>query len=145
MREKNTIFSLSFLREQKGTICCNCGEVDPERIQYHHIVPISLGGKDILSNIIPICDNCHHKIHGISNKKGAMSYSALIKQGLASARKKGRVGGRPSTDKKKLDTAVKLYLANEMSVREICETVGISNSVLYRYLKENNIPKRFSK
>lgn len=64
-----------------------------------------------------------------------------VNQGLAAARKKGRVGGRPKTDTKKLETAVKLYLADEMSVNEICEAVGISSSVLYRHLKKNNIKR----
>lgn len=61
------------------------------------------------------------------------------KQGLAAARKKGRVGGRPKTNEDRLATAAKLYLADEMSVKEICETVGVSKSVLYAYLKKNNI------
>lgn len=63
------------------------------------------------------------------------------KQGLEVARKNGRVGGRPATDKDKLATAVKLYTANEMSVKAICETVGVSRSVLYAYLKKNNIER----
>ena len=63
------------------------------------------------------------------------------KQGLEAARKKGRVGGRPATDKDKLATAAKLYSANEMSVKAICETVGVSKSVLYAYLKEKNIKR----
>lgn len=61
------------------------------------------------------------------------------KQGLEAARKKGRVGGRPTTDKNKLATAAKLYQADEMSVKEICKATGVSKSVLYAYLKENNI------
>lgn len=63
------------------------------------------------------------------------------KQGLEAARKKGRVGGRPTTDKNKLATAAKLYQADEMSVKEICEATGISKSVLYAYLKKNNIER----
>ena len=63
------------------------------------------------------------------------------KQGLEAARKKGRVGGRPQTNKDKLATAAKLYLADEMSVKEICETVGVSKSVLYAYLKKNDIKR----
>ena len=64
-----------------------------------------------------------------------------VKEGLEAARKEGRVGGRPATGKDKLATAAKLYTANEMSVKAICETVGISRSVLYAYLKENNIKR----
>lgn len=59
-----------------------------------------------------------------------------VKEGLASARARGRVGGRPKTDRKKLDKAIKLYHAKTHSIREITEITGVSQSVLYRELKE---------
>ena len=42
-----------------GTVCCNCGKDVGKFIEYHHIVPLELGGKDILSNLAPICPECH--------------------------------------------------------------------------------------
>lgn len=44
-----------------GNICCNCGETD--HIEYHHIVPLALGGNDIESNIVPLCHVCHMAAH----------------------------------------------------------------------------------
>lgn len=58
-----------------------------------------------------------------------------VKEGLASARARGRVGGRPKTDKKKVTKALKLYEAKTHSIKEICNIMGISQSVLYRALK----------
>jgi hypothetical protein len=42
-----------------GCRCVNCGTL--EDIEWHHIVPLSRGGKDVVSNIIPLCHSCHHK------------------------------------------------------------------------------------
>lgn len=55
--------------------------------------------------------------------------------GLASARARGRKGGRPpAVSKKKRELAVKLY--REMQpVPEILEIVGISRSTLYKYVR----------
>jgi DNA invertase Pin-like site-specific DNA recombinase len=63
----------------------------------------------------------------------------LIKErtlaGLASARARGRVGGRPQKlNKDKMGVAIKLYNEGEMTVKKICELVGISKPTLYKYL-----------
>lgn len=41
-------------------VCCGSGE----GIEYHHIVPLRLGGTNRLSNIAPLCGDCHVKAHG---------------------------------------------------------------------------------
>jgi DNA invertase Pin-like site-specific DNA recombinase len=57
--------------------------------------------------------------------------------GLAAARVRGRVGGRP----RRLATNGKVALARRLfadpnhSVPEICSTLGISRSTLYRYVR----------
>lgn len=58
-----------------------------------------------------------------------------VKEGLAAARVRGRVGGRPRTDKKAIEKALKLYDAKTHSIREICQITNTSKSVLYRELK----------
>jgi len=57
--------------------------------------------------------------------------------GLASARARGRVGGRPKimTDKK-LRLAKTLLSDNTNTIDDVCETLGVSRATLYRYLKE---------
>ena len=55
--------------------------------------------------------------------------------GLASARARGRVGGRPrALDSKKAKMARSLYDGKQRNVRDICETLGISKATLYRHL-----------
>ena len=58
------------------------------------------------------------------------------KAGLAAARARGRVGGRPRVmDKRKLAMAKSMLHDESASVREICRTLGVSKATLYRYLK----------
>ena len=44
-------------KEEIGLQCCNCGST--EDLQYHHIVPISLGGIDINSNMCCLYYKCY--------------------------------------------------------------------------------------
>src|SRR4029077_8594079 len=56
--------------------------------------------------------------------------------GLAAARARGRLGGRPKAlgNPKKLAMAKTLFAATKRSIPEICRTLGVSRSTLYRYL-----------
>ncbi|SFE19957.1 Site-specific DNA recombinase [Paenibacillus catalpae] len=54
--------------------------------------------------------------------------------GLEAARARGRKGGRPMTDKKKLDKAIKLHESEEFTVTQIEEMTGVSKGSLYREL-----------
>jgi DNA invertase Pin-like site-specific DNA recombinase len=58
--------------------------------------------------------------------------------GLQAARARGRLGGRPtiqSLDPKKVTLARKLYADRTMPVQEICATLHIARSTLYRYVR----------
>ena len=59
-----------------------------------------------------------------------------VKEGLKSARARGRVGGRPKVDQRKLQMAIKLYKSKEYPVSQIEEMTGISKPTIYRKLKE---------
>jgi len=59
------------------------------------------------------------------------------KAGLAAARDRGRLGGRPKKlDAKKIELAKKLYAyaSKEHIILEICEAVGVSKATLYKYV-----------
>lgn len=56
-------------------------------------------------------------------------------EGLASARARGKLGGRPKTDEAVLKKAVALYRTGEYSLADIQELTGVSKSTLYRALK----------
>ena len=58
--------------------------------------------------------------------------------GLTAARARGKLGGRP----KKVDEVMQkkiigLYYSKELSVKEICEMVGISKPTMYKYVRES--------
>jgi len=58
------------------------------------------------------------------------------KEGLQSARARGRKGGRPRVKQKDIDKAIKLYDTKAHSLAEIEEMSGVSKATLYRYLQE---------
>lgn len=63
--------------------------------------------------------------------------SIRTKESLAVARARGRVGGRPKKDIKKIETAIKMYNSKQYSIKEIKEATGISKTTLYRYISKN--------
>ena len=69
------------------------------------------------------------------------------KEGIISARSRGRCGGRPKVKESKINKALKLYDAQFHSLKEIEELSGISTSTLYRYInkRKNNESESDSK
>lgn len=65
--------------------------------------------------------------------------SQRTKEGLASARARGRKGGRPTLPKKDIELALKMYENKEYSISEIKNATGISKTSLYRYIELKKI------
>ncbi|NHN31143.1 recombinase family protein [Paenibacillus agricola] len=61
--------------------------------------------------------------------------------GLAASRARGRNGGRPKTDAKKVTQALRMYDAKAATVAEITETTGVTKATLYRAIKERAAAK----
>lgn len=55
------------------------------------------------------------------------------KAGLKSARARGRIGGRPKVNKKKMELAVRMYDSKDYSLSEIVKATGVSQASIYRY------------
>lgn len=121
-------------KEQIGMKCCNCGSA--EELEYHHIVPISLGGYDTNSNIACLCYSCHEKIHFGKSINGL--HSTIIKQGLEVARAKGKKLGRPATGvPKEFIKEYKKLQSGEygnISVVQFSKLQGIAVSTFYKYV-----------
>lgn len=62
--------------------------------------------------------------------------SERTKAGLASARARGRNGGRPKMDKEKLDHAIDLYETKKYTIKQITEKTSVSKAKLYKELNE---------
>lgn len=43
--------------------CVNCGSVNRDELNVHHIVPLSVGGTNKDSNLVVLCNKCHMAIH----------------------------------------------------------------------------------
>ena len=60
-----------FVKRQAHGICQDCHQFAPfiskitgePYLETHHIIPLSLGGKDTIENVIALCPNCHRKRH----------------------------------------------------------------------------------
>jgi len=59
-----------------------------------------------------------------------------VQEGIASARDRGKVGGRKRTDRKRLEKAMRLYASKAHTLKEIREITGVSSPVLYRAMKD---------
>ena len=60
------------------------------------------------------------------------------REGLVSARARGRLGGRPKVSTDKSDMALKMYDSKKFSVDEICKNCNIGKTTLYRLLNSRN-------
>lgn len=118
------------LLKQLGRTCVNCGV--NENIEYHHIVPLINGGTNKLSNIVPLCFECHSKAH---DKK----------------RFKNKCGGRPKINTfENSEHILKKYFDLEIGTKEAKKLIGISinnkstwSELTNQYRKEYNINKDF--
>jgi DNA invertase Pin-like site-specific DNA recombinase len=58
------------------------------------------------------------------------------KAGLVAARARGRKGGRPQAmDNRKIIMAKTLHQDNNNSIADICKTLNIKKTTLYKYLR----------
>ena len=57
------------------------------------------------------------------------------REGLNSARARGRLGGRPKTDENVIKKAIALYNTQQYTISEIQKLTGVSKSTLYRSIK----------
>ncbi len=59
-----------------------------------------------------------------------------VKEGLASAKKRGKKLGRPTLDKDHMKNALRLYDTGEWSIKDIISTTGVSQGSLYRAINK---------
>lgn len=64
----------------------------------------------------------------------------LIRQrtldGLAAARARGRMGGRPRVNAQDIEQAIVLYDSGKYPIKKIAEITGISKATLYKYISQ---------
>ena len=60
-QEYNNPTLRTMIKNVCGSVCYNCGST--ENVEYHHIVPLKLGGTNNFSNIAVLCNRCHKAAH----------------------------------------------------------------------------------
>lgn len=96
------------------------------------VVPYSVGGQHTKGNLVTLCHDCNHLLDLNTNENGILNHSNLIKIGIENARKEGVHLGRPLIDKK-IKNAIVAYYLRGLSVKEIAEMFGFSESTIYKY------------
>ena len=137
MREKSTHFNRELLFQIKGTICCNCNKNVKEQIIYHHVIPISLGGNDVINNIVPLCNDCHNIIHHHKKADTTFSHSELIKAGLRKAQEEGVNLGRPKMTTNDLQWFLPYYKQwkdKKINKKDLALSLKISRPTLDKYI-----------
>lgn len=98
------------LMKAKGKVCANCH--GKENIEYHHIVPLSLGGTNNMSNITALCHKCHKAAH----------YGRHIHHYLDS----GNAGRKPKAKADECASIFDAYINGEIGTRKCTEILGYS-------------------
>lgn len=68
-----------------------------------------------------------------------------VKEGMATAKRKGVKFGRPEVSNNKVELALELYDKGEHTVNMITDIAGISKATLYRKIKERDVELREQK
>lgn len=77
-------------------------------------------------------------IMGAINQMERELKSERTAAGRTSAKSRGRTGGRPRTDEKKLEQAKILYDNSDYTSAEVCKISGVGRRTFFRYLEEMN-------
>lgn len=113
--------------------CVNCGSTTD--IEYHHIVPLIRGGTNKITNIVPLCVECHGAVHNNNN------YKKLIQEGREIAKAQGKYKGRKTElciggkDEARYKAIVKA-INSGMAISEIRNIYKVGMGQIYRIKNE---------
>ncbi|WP_018933295.1 HNH endonuclease [Gracilibacillus lacisalsi] len=126
LKEKRRVFEAikPKIWRQLSHECSNCGAT--EKLHLHHIVPLVKGGSNRITNITPLCEECHSRVHfeigEFENGKG-FNISGVVK--------------KYDFDKNQLQ---RMYEEGKTHA-EMAEVIGCSPSHVSLKLREFNISK----
>lgn len=104
-----TILHKEELVATHGNTCVNCGSSD--NVEWHHIVPLKDGGQNTIRNVVPLCYDCHMRIHFGNLCESTRRHNA------------GKRGGRPP---KELDEDILLqYIHGEIHQLDANKKLGL--------------------
>ena len=105
---------MDMVKRELGCVCANCGSTD--MVEHHHIVALSQGGTNNLTNIVPLCYKCHKAAHNGRHIQAFADHS-------------GSDTGRPSKcDDDTAFSAYDLMVAGKIGVRKCKALMNLSDS-----------------
>jgi hypothetical protein len=117
----------------KFNFCCICGITDS--LHHHHIIPVSKGGSDEETNIITLCNKHHAWIHGLK-PTAWNNHANLVREGLENARKKGRIGGRPTNLTDEVRSKIVEMKGAGVPIRKIRNECPVGTSTIYKVIRD---------
>lgn len=94
--------------------CVSCDRTD---ITWHHVVPIEIGGADRISNIVPLCHDCHMNVH----------LQKSLTERMASARSSmGHFGGRKRSVPDNYKELLNDYVFCRIGKKELSKRWGVT-------------------
>ena len=126
---REEFISKSFRKAIKDSLpdaCCNCGS--KKSIEYHHIVPLKLGGTNRLTNIVPLCHKCHKAAH--------------CGQHMSHYSDKTNTGRKPKTNAEEHSEIFDMFINGEIGNRKCQELLGYSHRTTIKSRPEFKRNKR---
>ena len=127
--EFNKVIRNEFIKNHPT--CQYCG-LPAEHV--HHLIPISVGGDNRESNLIPLCLKCHGLIH---NKHFNPEWKELQRIGIEKAKKEGKFKGGQikRLNKEEYFILKDKYLKREINKKQFAALLKVSRPTLDRILK----------
>lgn len=104
----------AILVQMYGNKCRNCGS--DENIEWHHIVPLEIGGNDTYENMVPLCHACH---------KTVTFHELLL---ATKMREQHNCGGRKRTIPDNYEDILWKYIMCKIGKAECVRMLGLSKS-----------------
>ena len=115
----------NFFGDIKENECVNCGE---KAHDFHHIVPLVVGGTNKKSNVVALCTK------SAGNK--CIPHGKLVSLGLEEAKKNGKQLGRPKmTTIFDIPIDVRRCFMDKRNNTHTAKITGISRPTIIRYRK----------
>lgn len=110
--------------------CINCGK---EASELHHVIPLALGGNDIDSNKVWLCNECHNKIHERSLGTGKL---AAVSPNFRKAVEEGRVGRPKVVLSEKFYELYPKWKNKEITAVNFMQQINMPKATFYKKVKE---------